>query len=116
MGCWLLLFFCRIIANYMMWHVVLRFTPYLSSQFATAFADYRKSVSGVAGEDPRWQDCLTSVDGSFGMPFGLLFVDKAFEGESKKSVRGIHLVINVLMKAKKTYLPMLCILGGNLIP
>lgn len=88
----------RIIANYMMWHVVLRFTPYLSSQFATAFADYRKSVSGVAGEDPRWQDCLTSVDGSFGMPFGLLFVDKAFEGESKKSAEEmIHDIRHVFL-------------------
>ncbi|XP_015776137.1 PREDICTED: endothelin-converting enzyme 1-like [Acropora digitifera] len=88
----------RILANYMMWHVVLRFAPYLSSQFAVAFADYRKSVSGVAGEDPRWQDCLSSVDGSFGMPFGLLFVDKAFEGESKKSAEEmIHDIRHVFL-------------------
>ncbi|XP_068699784.1 endothelin-converting enzyme homolog isoform X2 [Montipora foliosa] len=75
----------RIIANYMMWHVVLRFAPYLSGKFNDVFAEYRKSYSGTFGEDPRWQDCLSSVDGAFGMPFGLLFVDKAFEGESKKS-------------------------------
>jgi len=75
----------RIIANYMMWHVVLRFAPSLSLKFREAFQEYRKSVSGVAGLDPRWQDCLGVVDSSFGMPFGLLFVDEAFEGESKKS-------------------------------
>ena len=71
----------------MMWHVVLRFAPSLSLKFREAFQEYRKSVSGVAGSDPRWQDCLGVVDSSFGMPFGLLFVDEAFEGESKKSVR-----------------------------
>lgn len=75
----------RIIANYMMWHVVLRFAPYLSGKFTDVFAEYRKSSSGTSGEDPRWQDCLSSVEGAFGMPFGLLFVEKAFEGESKKS-------------------------------
>ena len=71
----------------MIWHVVLRFARSLSLKFRETFYEYRKSVSGVAGEDPRWQDCLSMVDGSFGMPFGLLFVDEAFEGESKKSVR-----------------------------
>ena len=70
----------------MMWHVVLRFASSLSLNFREVFKDYRKSVSGVSGEDPRWQDCLGVVDGSFGMPFGLLFIDKAFEGESKESV------------------------------
>lgn len=69
-----------------MWHVVLRFSPYLSFKFREVFKDYRQSISGTTAEDPRWQDCLSVVDGSFGMPFGLLFVDETFEGESKKSV------------------------------
>lgn len=77
----------RVIANYMMWHVVLRFAPSLSLKFRDTFYEYRKSVSGVAAEDPRWQDCLGVVGSSFGMPFGLLFVDEAFEGKSKESVR-----------------------------
>ena len=76
----------RIIANYMMWKVVVRFASSLSLKFRDVYQEYSKSLSGVAGEDPRWQDCLGMVDGSFGMPFGLLFVNKAFEGESKKSV------------------------------
>lgn len=75
----------RIIANYMMWKVVVRFASSLSLKFRDVYQEYSKSLSGVAGEDPRWQDCLGMVDGSFGMPFGLLFVNKAFEGESKKS-------------------------------
>ncbi|XP_078374601.1 endothelin-converting enzyme homolog isoform X1 [Oculina patagonica] len=75
----------RVIANYMMWHVVLRFSPHLSFKFREVFKEYRKSVSGTTAEDPRWQDCLGVVDGSFGMPFGLLFVDETFEGESKES-------------------------------
>ena len=79
----------------MMWHVVLRFAPYLSGKFTDVFAEYRKSSSGTSGEDPRWQDCLSSVEGAFGMPFGLLFVEKAFEGESKKSVRNftVHAIL-----------------------
>ena len=70
-----------------MWHVVRRFARSLSFKFTEAFDEYRKSVSGITAEDPRWQDCLGHVEGSFGMPFGLLFVDEAFEGKSKKSVR-----------------------------
>ena len=70
----------------MMWKVVVRFASSLSLKFRNVYQEYSKSLSGVAGEDPRWQDCLGMVDGSFGMPFGLLFVNKAFEGESKKSV------------------------------
>ena len=76
----------RVIANYLMWRVVLRFSPYLSFKFREVFKNYRQSISGTTAEDPRWQDCLGVVDGSFGMPFGLLFVDETFEGESKKSV------------------------------
>jgi len=75
----------RVIANYLMWHVVLRFSPYLSFEFREVFKNYRQAISGTTAEDPRWQDCLSEVDGSFGMPFGLLFVDETFEGESKKS-------------------------------
>lgn len=71
----------------MMWHVVRRFALFLSLKFRETFYEYRKSVSGIKGEDPRWQDCLGHAQGSIGMPFGLLFVDEAFEGESKKSVR-----------------------------
>ena len=71
----------------MMWHVVRRFAPFLSLKFRETFYEYRKSVTGITGEDPRWQDCLGHVYRSIGMPFGLLFVDEAFEGESKKSVR-----------------------------
>lgn len=70
----------------MMWHVVLRFSPYLSFKFREVFKEYQKTVSGTTAEDPRWQECLGVVSGSFGMPLGLLYVDETFEGESKKSV------------------------------
>ncbi|XP_027040814.1 endothelin-converting enzyme homolog isoform X4 [Pocillopora damicornis] len=75
----------RVLANYMMWHVVLRFSPYLSFKFREAFKEYQKTVSGTTAEDPHWQECLGVVSGSFGMPLGLLYVDETFEGESKKS-------------------------------
>ena len=80
----------RVIANYMMWHVVLRFSSHLSSKFREVFKEYRQAISGTTAEDPRWQDCLGVVDSSFGMPFGLLFVHETFEGESKKSVGKRH--------------------------
>ena len=80
----------RVIANYMMWHVVLRFSSHLSFKFREVFKEYRQAITGTTAEDPRWQDCLSAVDGSFGMPFGLLFVDETFEGESKKSVGNRH--------------------------
>ncbi|XP_020601107.1 endothelin-converting enzyme homolog [Orbicella faveolata] len=75
----------RVIANYMMWHVVLRFSSHLNFKFREVFKNYRQAISGTTAEDPRWQDCLSVVDSSFGMAFGLLFVDETFEGESKKS-------------------------------
>ena len=82
----------RVIANYMMWHVVLRFSAHLSFKFREVFKDYSRAISGTTAEDPRWQECLGVVDSSFGMPFGLLFVDETFEGESKKSVGNRHSV------------------------
>lgn len=101
--------FCifRVLANYMMWHVVLRFSPYLSFKFREVFKEYQKTVSGTTAEDPRWQECLGVVSGSFGMPLGLLYVDETFEGESKKSVGkgdiGLYLDIRSLNNSNKQY-------------
>ena len=101
--------FCnfRVLANYMMWHVVLRFSPYLSFKFREAFKEYQKTVSGTTAEDPHWQECLGVVSGSFGMPLGLLYVDETFEGESKKSVGkgdiGLYLDIRSLNNSNKQY-------------
>jgi len=86
----------RVIANYMMWHVVLRFSSHLNFKFREVFKNYRQAISGTTAEDPRWQDCLSVVDSSFGMAFGLLFVDETFEGESKKSVGNRHSVKKAL--------------------
>ena len=80
---------CRVIANYMMWRVVLRFAFSLTEDFKQVYYKYQKTVRGSTGKQDRWQDCLGSVDGSFGMPFGLMFVDKTFTGRSKESVRHV---------------------------
>ena len=80
----------------MMWYAVFRFSPYLDANFREIFREYASSISGTTAVTPRWKECLGVVDGSFGMPFGLLFVDAEFEGESKKSVGKVASYVDAL--------------------
>ncbi|XP_022784781.1 endothelin-converting enzyme homolog [Stylophora pistillata] len=75
----------RVLANYMMWKVVLHFSGDLDSRFRDVFEEFRKSIMGTTDDDPRWQECLNVAYAYLGMPFSLLYVDETFEGESKKS-------------------------------
>ena len=70
----------------MMWKVVSRFAGSLSLRFREVYLQYREQITGSRGKDPRWQECIGDVDGSFGMALGVLFVDKKFKGESKSTV------------------------------
>ncbi|XP_031570959.1 endothelin-converting enzyme homolog isoform X2 [Actinia tenebrosa] len=88
----------RIIANYLMWHVVVLNGAYLSQEYTKVFDEYRKSIMGTSGEDPRWQTCMSEVQKAFGMAVGLLFVDKKFSGTSKKSAEEmIHAIRGVFI-------------------
>jgi len=70
----------------MMWHVAVTYASLLSSRFTDMFDKHRERSFGTSGKDPQWQTCMGSVQDAFGMAVGVLFVDKKFSGESKKSV------------------------------
>ena len=80
---------------YLKFHVLDRFAPVLSKQFADLQFDFReKTLNGVPEQRPRWRRALESMDGNMGELVGRMFVEAHFRPEAK--VRVIELVGNLL--------------------
>ena len=65
----------------------------LPQDYQDAYSDYVVTVQGNQLTGQRWIACIQQMQGLFGMPLGLLFVDAAFDEGSKAAVRGINEVI-----------------------
>jgi endothelin-converting enzyme len=80
---------------YLKFHVLDRFAPVLSKQFADLQFDFReKTLNGVPEQRPRWRRALESMDGNMGELVGRMFVEAHFRPEAKARV--IELVGNLL--------------------
>ena len=47
-------------------------------------------ILGVSGEKEHWRFCTTDTDSTIGFALGSMFVQEAFQGESKLKVRAIE--------------------------
>jgi putative endopeptidase len=83
--------------DYLTFQTISSFAPVLGDQFAElSFNFFRKGLSGVAEQEPRWKRAVDSVNGNMGELLGQLYVDKYFEAESK---RRMDIMIQNLVKA-----------------
>jgi endothelin-converting enzyme/putative endopeptidase len=70
--------------TYLRWHVAHSRAPYLSKAFVEEdFNFYRKTLRGVASDQPRWKKCTGLVDRDLGEALGQVFVAKTFSPATK---------------------------------
>jgi endothelin-converting enzyme/putative endopeptidase len=83
--------------DYLTFQTISAFAPVLGDQFAELnFNFFRKGLSGVAEQEPRWKRAVDSVNGNMGELLGQLYIEKYFQSESK--VR-MDIMIQNLIKA-----------------
>jgi putative endopeptidase len=73
--------------NYLRWHLLSSYSPYLSRQYVDEnFGFYHTVLEGVPENRPRWKRGVTLVDQSIGEALGKLYVEKYFPPGSKARV------------------------------
>jgi predicted metalloendopeptidase len=70
--------------DYLSFQTISAFAPVLGDQFAElSFNFFRKGLSGVDEQEPRWKRAVDSVNENMGELLGQLYVEKHFKSESK---------------------------------
>ena len=70
--------------DYLTFQTISNFAPVLGDQFAElSFDFFRKGLSGVDEQEPRWKRAVDSVNEDMGELLGQLYVEKYFQAESK---------------------------------
>ncbi|XP_054716984.1 neprilysin-2-like [Uloborus diversus] len=84
----------RVIANYMMWRVVGQTMSVLSKEWRALALEYNSVITGKSVEEPRWEQCLSSLSGSLGIALSSYYVRHYFKGSNKEKalelVKYIH--------------------------
>ncbi|CAG2104773.1 unnamed protein product [Medioppia subpectinata] len=73
----------RTLANYMLWRVVLQSFATLGKKWRELAQEYNTVITGQAREEPRWEQCMSSLTGSLGIALSSLYVRHNFKGDSK---------------------------------
>jgi putative endopeptidase len=72
--------------NYLRFHVVNSYSPYLSSKFVQEnFEFYRQYLRGAKEMQPRWKRCVQYTDRNLGEALGQVYVRRVFSPELKAS-------------------------------
>lgn len=80
-----------VIKDYLRFHVVSEFAPYLSQPFDEEhFAFYGRVLNGQKEQRPRWKRVLDAQEGAMGMVLGRIFVKEYFPEATKQ--RYVNLV------------------------
>ena len=79
---------------YLRWQVIHAYAPALP----TAFEDenwqfFNKELQGSKAQRPRWQRCVSAVDGNLGEALGKMYVAKTFSPQAK--ARALQMVKNI---------------------
>lgn len=71
--------------DYMAFHFVNEFSPYLSKPFVDARFDfYNKTIRGAEQQRPRWKRVLDAEEGAIGEALGQVFVKEYFNEKAKE--------------------------------
>ncbi|HEY2725681.1 MAG TPA: M13 family metallopeptidase N-terminal domain-containing protein, partial [Parafilimonas sp.] len=84
--------------NYLRFHLIDSYAPYLSSAFVNANFDMNKLLSGAKELQPRWKRMTALTDGQLGDALGQLYVKEYFPPEAKQRILDL---INNLQQAYK---------------
>lgn len=72
--------------NYLRFHFIDNYAPYLSSAFVNADFEIGKLLSGQRALQPRWKRMTALTDGNLGDALGQLYVKKYFPPEAKQRI------------------------------
>lgn len=76
----------RILANYMVWHLVKPLISELSKPFRDASLEMLKVEKGVEGGAPPWKSCVTKTNSVMGFATGYLYIKERSGKNAKKAV------------------------------
>lgn len=101
----------NLLKDYIIYGTVSSCGGMLSDDFAQASFDFfSKQLSGVKEMKPRWERCVSVVDGILGEALGKVYVDRYFSADAKKAA--LKLVEN-LQKALKERISGLAWMGDS---
>lgn len=73
----------RTLHNYMMWRVVLQSVSTLGKRWRELAQTYNAVITGQEREEPRWEQCLSSLTGTLGIAISSMYVKNYFKSDSK---------------------------------
>jgi len=85
--------------NYLRFHFIDNYAPYLSSAFVNANFEMNKLLSGQLALQPRWKRMTALTDAQLGDALGQLYVKKYFPPEAKQRI--LDLVNNLQQTYKE---------------
>eukprot|EP00795_Rhopilema_esculentum_P016444 gene16444-7858_t len=89
----------RILSNYMMWRMVKDMVPFLSTEFTTAYKNFKDKLTGKAQNKTREETCFRYTDEILGPLVGGLFIRHEFSVADKKEVEEMmQLIIKAFEK------------------
>ena len=92
----------RILANYMVWHLIKPLIGELSKPFRDASLELLKVEKGVEGGAPPWKTCVTKTNSVMGFATGYLFIKEQSGKNAKKEVKCFSIALlfahNALLK------------------
>ena len=71
---------------YMELKAVYSYSDYLSDAFENRYFEYRKAISGIQEQKPRWKRAVAEIDGSLEETIGKLYAAEYFPETSKQRV------------------------------
>ncbi|KAK6643987.1 hypothetical protein RUM43_000252 [Polyplax serrata] len=72
----------RVLANYILWRVVNKFSRDLNKQMTNLNFQFKKELSSVTEDYPRWYDCVMT-SGYLSFAVGYMYVKRHFDDKSK---------------------------------
>ena len=89
----------RIVANYMLWRVVRHSMSGLTRKWRELAHSYSTVTTGRQVEEPRWEQCLGSLDGTLGTALSAFYVKNHFNERSKATaLEMVHYIRSEFLK------------------
>lgn len=88
----------RVLANYMVWRIVLQSISSLNKNYREIYFNYNRVLNGLNQEAPRFDTCVSRVQEWMGLSMSSLYVKNHFDKESKKQA---NILVEYLMKEFK---------------
>lgn len=87
-------FLYRILANYMVWHLIKPLIGELSKPFRDASLELLKVEKGVEAGAPPWKSCVTKTNSVMGFATGYLYIKERAGKNAKQQVRTAEKILN----------------------